>query len=86
MTPQALPFDAEPTLTERIATLFRSHPGEPIDVADLAAVGGISGYRTRVSEARRHLGMDIRPERPMRRWPDGRPRPMAIYYPTGTAQ
>lgn len=79
MTQQPLPLAQ--TLTDRLAAFLRAFPGQPIDVAELAAVAGISGFRTRVSECRRELRMDIRPERPRVRWPDGRPRPRAIYTP-----
>ena len=91
MTPQPLPFDApqtplerarrRQTLCDKMAALFRSRPLQPIDVSEQAAVGGVSGYRTRVSDCRRYFGMDIRPEQPMARWPNGRARPRAIYYP-----
>jgi hypothetical protein len=76
-----LSADERQRLCDRMALLFRSRPGEPIDVSEQAAVGGVSGYRTRVSDCRRYFGMDIRPEQPMARWPDGKARPRAIYTP-----
>jgi hypothetical protein len=76
-----LSADERQRLCDRMALLFRSRPGEPIDVSEQAAIGGVSGYRTRVSDCRRYFGMDIRPEKPMARWPDGKARPRAIYTP-----
>jgi hypothetical protein len=73
--------DARQTLCDKLAALFRSRPCQPIDVFELAEVAGISGYRTRISDIRRYFGMDIRPERPMVRWPNGKARPRAIYTP-----
>ena len=70
-------------LCDQMAALFRSRPGEPIDVAEQAAIGGISGYRSRIADCRRYFGMDIRPEQPMVCWPDGRRRPRAVYRPEG---
>jgi hypothetical protein len=91
MTEQLLNFDApqtrleraqrRQTLCDKMAALFRSRPLQPIDVSEQAAVGGVSGYRTRVSDCRRYFGMDIRPEEPRAKWPDGKARPRAIYYP-----
>jgi hypothetical protein len=43
----------KPTLTDQVAALFRSRPSEWIDMQTLARVGGIGGWRTRVSDLRR---------------------------------
>ena len=83
MTPQPLPFDApqtRETLVDRMLTCFVRRPGEWIDVADLAAVGGLGGWRTRVSDVR-HRGVRI--EQRLIRWPDGRNRSQYRYVPEG---
>jgi hypothetical protein len=43
----------------RLAALFRAHPNQWLDGRRLAEVGGCYAWRTRVSECRRQLGMDI---------------------------
>lgn len=47
------------TRTERIADLFKAHPGEPLSAYRLMQVGGAMAWRTRVSECRTLLGMRI---------------------------
>ena len=46
------------TLTEEVASYFRSHPGQWIDGLTLASVGGAYAWRSRLSDVRR-LGMPI---------------------------
>lgn len=49
-----------PTRTEKVAGLFMRCRGEWIDSEVIAGIGGRCGWRTRVSECRTDLGMDIR--------------------------
>lgn len=51
MTQEPLPF-SRITLTDRVACLFRSRPGQWIDWRDIAQVGGGMGWRTRISNLR----------------------------------
>ncbi len=48
-----------PSYRLKVARYFRQHRGRWIDGREIARVGGIYGWRTRISEARRELGMDI---------------------------
>jgi len=50
-----------PTLTFRdsLAQFFRDRPGQWIDGMVLANVGGCYAYRTRISDLRTQLGMQI---------------------------
>jgi hypothetical protein len=41
------------SLTEAVAALFLSRPGEWIDMHQLARVGGTGGWRTRLSDCRK---------------------------------
>lgn len=47
------------TFRDRVAELFRSHAGQWLDGQQIAQIGGVYGWRTRVSECRRQLGMTI---------------------------
>jgi hypothetical protein len=60
MTNQELPFetDAPTSRRDRAAALFRRKEGEWIPATELLQFG-IGGWRTRVSECRTILGMDI---------------------------
>ena len=49
-----------PTKTAQLARFFREHPNTRIDGRALAAIAGNYAWRTRVSECRTLLGMDIR--------------------------
>lgn len=50
------------TLTERIAEYFKARPNVAISAPELAAHFGYGGWRSRVVDARREYGMDIRNE------------------------
>lgn len=75
MTPQRLPFDPpkRETLCDKLERLFRSRRGQWIDLADLAAVAGIGGFRTRISDLR-HYPYLLNIEQRLTHWPDGRNR------------
>jgi hypothetical protein len=47
------------TYRDRVAAYFKAKPGQWIEWHELAAIGGAMAWRTRVSDARRELGMDI---------------------------
>ena len=47
------------TFRDRVAALLKAQPGAWIDGQRIAQVGGVYGWRTRVSECRRQLGMTI---------------------------
>ena len=66
------------TLTDRMSAYFIARPGEWIDVLALAQVGGIGGWRTRVSELR-HPPYRLAIEWRLERWPDGRNRSQYRY-------
>jgi hypothetical protein len=65
MTPQLLDFDTPKAPVNpdsrlaRVAGLFMRRRGEWIDSEELAAIGGRCAWRTRCSECRTLLGMDI---------------------------
>ena len=54
---------------DAVAAYFKAHPGEWIDGLELARIGGAYAWRTRVSECRRELGMNI-PKPRLRRMPN----------------
>lgn len=58
-----------PNYRDRVAALFKAKPGQWIPWHELAAVGGHLAWRTRVSDARRELGMQI--DNKVERRPDG---------------
>lgn len=69
MTPLALPFETERETPKaispdsrlaRVAGLFMRKRGLWIDSTELEQIGGRCGWRTRVSECRTVLGMEIR--------------------------
>ncbi len=45
-----------------MAALFRAHPNEWLSALDIARMGGLLSSRTRISECRTKLGMDIENE------------------------
>lgn len=47
------------TYLDKVAQYFEARPGEWIDGLELERVGGRYAWRTRVSECRQHLGMQI---------------------------
>ena len=49
----------EPALHLKVAGLFMDRPNQWIDGMEIAKVGGIYGWRTRCSECRKLLGMEI---------------------------
>ena len=48
------------TFRDRVALHLIQHRGEWVDARELMQIGGMMAWRTRVSEARVQLGMDIR--------------------------
>lgn len=58
MTQPSLTFEP-PTFRDAVADLFRSRPGEWIDGLTLAQHGGAYAWRTRLSECRTQLGLNI---------------------------
>ena len=82
MTQPELDFSvpARETLVDKMLAEFVRHPGEWLDVQRLAEVGGIGGWRTRVSDVR-HRGVRI--EQRLIKWPDGRNRSQYCYRPSG---
>ena len=57
MTQTSLAFDAKPaptdTFTAAVADLFKRYPNQWIDGLEVAKVGGVYAYRTRISDCRR---------------------------------
>ena len=47
---------------DAIAAHFQAHPSQKISAYTLMQIGGALAFRTRVSECRRQLNMDIRNE------------------------
>lgn len=47
------------TLTQAVADHFKANPGVWISMQTLAQIGGLGGWRTRVSNARTEFGMHI---------------------------
>ncbi len=47
------------TFRDAIAEYLKAHPGQWISAYALMQIGGALAFRTRVSEARRELAMDI---------------------------
>lgn len=47
------------SFTHRVANYFKGRAGEWVDARELESVGGRQAWRTRVSECRCQLGMDI---------------------------
>jgi hypothetical protein len=58
-------------MLERVASLFMRKRGMWIDSSELAQVGGRCAWRTRTSECRTILGMDIRNRQRRVKQPDG---------------
>lgn len=81
MTQSQLDFTApRETLNDKLARFFRRNRGAWLDVADLAAIAGIGGWRSRVCELRfPPYSMDIRNSQ--ERWPDGRRRSVYRFQP-----
>jgi hypothetical protein len=46
------------TMTDRLETFFREHPGQWLDGRELAKHGGVYGWRSRVTDVRRR-GLNI---------------------------
>ena len=44
---------------DRVAELFKAHPGQWLDGMTIAEIGGCYASRTRISECRTQLHMDI---------------------------
>lgn len=47
------------TFTQRVAEYFRAHPNQWIDAGVLQEIGGRFASRTRISDCRTELGMQI---------------------------
>lgn len=47
------------TCRDKVEALLRAHAGEWVSMADLAEVGGIGGWRTRLSELNTLRGLNI---------------------------
>ena len=63
MTQAQLDFTAAPTpatFRDRLAAYLLQRPGIYIDGLELANVGGAYAFRTRISELRTQLGLDVR--------------------------
>ena len=60
MTQASLDYSAPPeNMTAAVAAYFKARPGQWISALELAQVGGLLAWRTRVSECRTQLGMQI---------------------------
>jgi len=59
MTSLAPELERRESLKSRLERLFRSRPREWISMTDLALVGGVGGFRTRISE------LNLREKNPM---------------------
>jgi hypothetical protein len=68
-TPAPDTHTARASFTDRVADLFAAHPGRWIGSQELARVGGICGWRTRVSNVRRSRNWQI--DNRVRRLPSG---------------
>lgn len=44
---------------DRVAEYFRDRPGQWVDGRTLETIGGVYAWRTRLSECRRDLGMEL---------------------------
>lgn len=64
---------------DAVADLFKARPGMWLDGLEIAAIGGCYASRTRISECRTQLGMDIRNR--VRRLPNGSRRSEYRYVP-----
>jgi hypothetical protein len=87
MTEQMLDFDApaRETLTDKMAANFKQWPNRWLDVLELAEIGGIGGWRSRLAELRfPPFSMNI--ENRQVRWPDGRRRSQYRFIPAGEAR
>ena len=56
---EAEPTPNGPSFRDRVADLFKAHDGEWLNAQRLMAVGGMFGWRSRVSDCRKQLGMFI---------------------------
>ena len=62
MTQTSLNYDLQPdadTFTGRVAHLFLAHPGEWLNALDIARIGGMMAWRTRISNCRTEYGLRI---------------------------
>jgi hypothetical protein len=58
--PSLLDLVTPETFRDRLAAYLVARPGQYIDGLVLATIGGVYAYRTRLSELRTQLGMDVR--------------------------
>ena len=61
------------TYRDRVATVFKARPNEWIDGVDLEKAGGKYAWRSRVSDCRTDLGMDIQNKQVMMKPPHHSP-------------
>lgn len=47
------------SLTSNIENLFKSKPGAWISMRELAQIGGVGGWRSRICDVRKSRGLDI---------------------------
>ncbi len=59
MTSVSLEHERRQSNRDAVANYFKERPGEWIDAADLMKLGSIYAWRTRVSNCRVELGMNI---------------------------
>jgi hypothetical protein len=51
---------SDTTYRDRVAAYLKDRPGEWVNGLEIAQVGGLYAWRTRLSDARIQLGMDIK--------------------------
>jgi hypothetical protein len=71
------------TYRDRVAAYFKAKPGQWIDGLEIARVGGVYAYRTRISDCRQELGMTI--ENKVIRLDDGTRASLYRYLPKAEA-
>jgi hypothetical protein len=82
MTQQPLDFSSprRRSINDRMADYFQMFPNQWLDVANLASIGGLGGWRSRLAELRfPPFSMPI--ENRQGRWPDGRRRSQYRFTP-----
>jgi hypothetical protein len=72
------------TYRDRVAAYFKARPGQWIEWHELAAIGGAMAWRSRVSDARRQLHMQI--DNKVHKLPDGTKVSAYMYRPKAKAE